>query len=1199
MNANPPPDDEPPITLSIPSVSMTGGWTPTDPTAVDPRAEVREQQGRYQVLGEIARGGMGVVYRGRDSLLDRDLAVKVLREGLGEQFEQRFFEEARVGGQLQHPGVVPVYDMGRLSNGSAYFTMKLVDGETLSTLLAKRQAISDDLPRFVQVFEHICQAMAYAHSRGIIHRDLKPANIMVGAFGEVQVMDWGLAKAIRENRPIDASSLQVASRDGELTVSGAVMGTPAYMAPEQARGEVVDARADVFGLGAILCVILTGRPPYESTSNVRELLASAATGKLDSARERLKDSGADEELIRICDACLAFAPEDRPANGAAVVERVQAYVAGVAERARQADRERVAAEARAAEERKRRRAQFALVGSALLATALGAFGLVAYRLRGEAESARTVAERERESADIARNTAESERAQADVARGEAVAASDQLAKQKKEVEAARDSLREANDRLAAIEYGQAVKLAEQDVRSNNIVSAKQNLDSGKERFRGWEWRYLRRQIEDGWRDVRAPEATIGYPSISPDGKLVLAVCYDGTTRIWDFQTGAERSSAKFAFGKPAHSTFTHDGKQYATLGASGGLEVRSVESGESLGKFPPNSPADTLNSTLVPVGRTMVLELIRNSSLLSRLIDTETGKVVRTWSRNVQVEAVAADGSIAVIQSAAGLQIESLVDGKLIADFAPTTDRPVLVFVSRDGSRILQIGYSGKLTSIDGKTGKPIAANFATCVSYGGALSPDGSIAATRSSGGVVRFWNMANGTELRSITFPLDVSSRLSFSKDGKFLIATAELGDVSWFCDVDRAEIVHTLRGKAGLPALSASNRSAVSLESPSGYVRMMRFWDLNQVAEPYSIFRIEGIGQRSYFGQFDPTGNHLLIVAGTQGKTIDLTSRSEKPVLCPKDTPSVDWGQLSADGSLGAIADSNGPRLFDLRTGEVLHSFGKTTNPQPGNRPFIQLSANGTRVFTSNVIGSEATAWNARTGAQEAQLQGYLFPGTPVSADGSRIVTKLTESADPPGRLTATSKRIARFALWDVNPVRKVCEYEIKCPYNTIDAPVFSPSGELLAASGFEDHSVRLFDTRSGQEVHRLMGHTVVPDKLLFSADGRRLASFGQQDIVRVWDVTSGKEKVRLSGIVGINGPKNGITSLAFHPTENRLATVGAVVQIWDTNTGTEVLVLGSELGRYALVGRAAFSPDGRRLMVVGNSRVLVWDAGPATK
>ena len=161
-----------------------------------------------ELLEEIARGGMGAILRGRDGDFGRDVAVKVLREDHQDRAEltQRFLEEARIAGRLQHPGVVPVYALGRLPDGRPYFSMKLVKGRTLAALMAERKEPGQDRPRFLAVFEQVCQTLAYAHSKDVIHRDLKPANIMVGAFGEVQVMDWGLAKVLSATRRRTGSS---------------------------------------------------------------------------------------------------------------------------------------------------------------------------------------------------------------------------------------------------------------------------------------------------------------------------------------------------------------------------------------------------------------------------------------------------------------------------------------------------------------------------------------------------------------------------------------------------------------------------------------------------------------------------------------------------------------------------------------------------------------------------------------------------------------------------------------------------------------------------------------------------------------------------------------------------------------------------------------------------------------------------------
>jgi serine/threonine-protein kinase len=366
--------------------------------------------GRYQLTGEIARGGMGAVLRGRDVDLGRDLAVKVLlpKHAHRPEVARRFIEEAQIGGQLQHPGVVPVYDLGRFGD-RPFFTMKLVKGQTLAALLAERSdkrlacplgagqqptsepLVATDLPRFLDIALKVAQTLAYAHAKGVIHRDLKPANVMVGAFGEVQVMDWGLAKVLAEGgladeerasrpqQPVEGTQIRTARSSGSGvgtdTEAGSLLGTPAYMPPEQANGDValLDRRADVFGLGALLCEILTGKPPYVGRSS-EEVRRKACNGDLADAMARLDACGADAELIALAKTCLAAEAIDRPKEAKALADGLTAYLNGVQERLHQAELAEAEAKAKAIEEAKRRRLTLALAATVLLALTLGGGG---------------------------------------------------------------------------------------------------------------------------------------------------------------------------------------------------------------------------------------------------------------------------------------------------------------------------------------------------------------------------------------------------------------------------------------------------------------------------------------------------------------------------------------------------------------------------------------------------------------------------------------------------------------------------------------------------------------------------------------------------------------------------------------------------------------------------------------------------------
>jgi tetratricopeptide (TPR) repeat protein len=355
-------------------------------------------EGRYRVDRFLAKGGMGEVYRILDADFDRPLALKVLQQqALGQpHLEERFLREARLTGQLQHPGIPAVQEMGRLSDGRPYFIMKLVQGRDLRALLRERCSPQDQQSYYLGVFEQICRTVAYAHAQSIIHRDLKPSNIMVGAFGEVQVMDWGLAKAVGSGQwavgsadvgasvPACSTIEHVGTRHvaDAASVAGDVIGTPAYMAPEQARGEVeqLDRTCDVFGLGGILCELLTGKPPF-ATGNRLEDQRRSMKGDLSEVFARLEGCGADAELIALAQRCLAAERRDRPPHAEAVARSAAAHQERVRERLRQAEVARAAAEVRAGEERKRReverqkrRVTLALAASVLVLFSVAAAG---------------------------------------------------------------------------------------------------------------------------------------------------------------------------------------------------------------------------------------------------------------------------------------------------------------------------------------------------------------------------------------------------------------------------------------------------------------------------------------------------------------------------------------------------------------------------------------------------------------------------------------------------------------------------------------------------------------------------------------------------------------------------------------------------------------------------------------------------------
>jgi len=275
---------------------------------------------RYELCEEFAHGGMGTLYLAQDRQLHRNVAIKVLRldpiahpEAVG-----AYANEARVMSYLSHPGVVPIYGCGTTEGGRPYHVMKLVNGVTLAEMLA---GCGEWPAPFLSIFADICQTVAFAHSNGVLHLDLKPANIMVGAFGETYVMDWGLA---RFDHQADADLSAHHEHDQTAKMKGRIAGTPEYMAPEQARGGPLDARTDVFGLGAILCEILTGQGPYKGDDGA-QLYRRALQGAMGEAFENLDVCPTDGALVRLTKRCLEPDHRDRPRDAVAVAREVASY----------------------------------------------------------------------------------------------------------------------------------------------------------------------------------------------------------------------------------------------------------------------------------------------------------------------------------------------------------------------------------------------------------------------------------------------------------------------------------------------------------------------------------------------------------------------------------------------------------------------------------------------------------------------------------------------------------------------------------------------------------------------------------------------------------------------------------------------------------------------------------------------------------
>ncbi len=307
------------------------------------RLVTEESPGRYVVQNEIARGGAGRVLLALDRHLGREVAMKELLLDLRDQrdgekredphsksLRNRFLREARVTGQLEHPSIVPVYEIGQHSDGNFYYTMRMVKGRTLSKVIKECHPLSDRM-ELLPHFYNICNAVAYAHSKGVINRDLKPSNVMIGEFGETVVLDWGLAK-VKGQHDAGADKIQSGMRlimnaDVGRTVVGFAIGTPSYMPPEQAEGNVdeIDETSDIYSLGAILYQLLTGNPPYKGKT-ASEILRKVVLAELTPVCEQ--EPEAPPELAAIAEKALSKNKIERYQSTTELIDELNSYMSG-------------------------------------------------------------------------------------------------------------------------------------------------------------------------------------------------------------------------------------------------------------------------------------------------------------------------------------------------------------------------------------------------------------------------------------------------------------------------------------------------------------------------------------------------------------------------------------------------------------------------------------------------------------------------------------------------------------------------------------------------------------------------------------------------------------------------------------------------------------------------------------------------------
>ena len=537
----------------------------------------------YALGREVARGGMGRILAAEDLRIGRPVAVKELL-GNAPALAARFEREARLTARLQHPGIVPIYEIGRWPDGTPFYAMRMVEGRTLREAIRDRKTLDERLALLPAVIAAV-EAVAFAHGQRIIHRDLTPNNILVGAHGDTVVIDWGLAKDLSaptsgEDELPAGPYRDRAAADEHLTAVGAVIGTAAYMAPEQARGETVDERADVYALGAILYHVLAGEPPYvagPSDDVVRQVQAGPPSSIGELAR------GAPRDLVSLVDKAMARDPSERYPNAAHLVDELRRFQTGRVVEAHVYTRGDLARRWIRAH-RVGVVAGLASVVALAIAGALGLAGVL--RERDRAERERAAAVEQRAAAETAR--ANAQRASATVL--EQLGRQELLAKHSDRAAALLSAAYSSGDSSVSLRFLLRSAMLEVETAPRTLIGDPRPVteiavDRSGTRLAVAHGAIVEQwSIADGRRLAPLAEDRAGLSEVAyaPDGRSLVTYGGDDFTRVWDADTG--RLLRKIEVPGIAFALLSDDGSLVLTVARDGTATRWSTASGALVSK---------------------------------------------------------------------------------------------------------------------------------------------------------------------------------------------------------------------------------------------------------------------------------------------------------------------------------------------------------------------------------------------------------------------------------------------------------------------------------------------------------------------------------------------------------------------------------------------------------------------------------------
>ena len=1102
---------------------------------VDPRSAARNlprvARERYLLDGVVAEGGHGRILRAQDLHLERVVALK---EPISPESstEDRFLREARITARLQHPSIVPVYEAGCWPGGEPFYAMKLVSGRSLAHLIESMGSVEERLAALPHVLA-VAEAMAYAHSQRVIHRDLKPSNVLVGEFGETVVIDWGLAKEL--DAPDTASPESPAgltSSRPEHTQLGTILGTPAYMPPEQAAGKPVDERADVYSLGVILYHLLAGRAPYSDTtsSEVLERVLTQAPTPLAQLQPRLP-----QELLDIVSRAMAREPAQRYPTARELAEDLRRFQRG----------QLVGAHRYTAWERMLRFVRRHRLALAVAAAALVTLGVMAVLNHRHIVRERDIARQERA-------RAEEQRAEAEFAERLSSERADTLAlvEARHLVTTDPDETFRLLDSLSlsfnqwgrartlaadAAAQGLSVPLRGHTMALNQLELSPDGSElltaSDDHTVRLWNVKTGTSRVLEAYSD----EAWKGR--FSPSGRYVATSGKEGLVRLWDRTTGTSRPLKGHL--KPVMFVFfTHDERFLITAGYDDAILRWDVVTGEhvQLGQH----EGGLIALQLLSDGRHLLSAGIKDKSIRLWNLEQGPGRLLTAHSHFITGLAAATQAEVFAAATDSG---QILLWDSLTAPMRTLDGGSVslnIITLAPDGRYLAAQPSLGPISLWDLKKPGSPPRTLASAPSWRFALmfSRDGRWLAAGGKDGKARLWEVATG-RVRELAGATAAVSAVDFSSDSKWLAAGSHDGSARIHAVEQRYPLTVTAH-EGALPA------TAVSLDW-----RHLSPFELRQLMTSV----ISAVA-------FTPDGRHVLS-AGRRDGRVRLSTVEGEPRAAVKAHPQ---GMTAAfvlpDGSLLATAGQDGTvALWDERAQRVQELKGPTQRIE-----VLSLSAD-LNWAAAGLAGGEVWLWNLSSGQ-----------GRPL---GRHTGSLRALAFSPDSRQLASGDASGELRLWEVTQGtgRLLHQHD-----GEVSALAFAPDGSQLA-SGSADHTLWIQPLGPG-EGHRLDMSGVGIATLAFTPDGREVVSgsLGDTALLRT-------EVLTMTHKGALEDRTSSVLYLAFSPEGQRVVTANfnGSARIWDLRSGENRVLVGHQ----APVLWAAFSRDGRQVLTASqDGTVRLW-------